>query len=137
MGPHPHLTPLVSGCTVMYHTGMHHIPAEELNKLRERLERERANLEKQLAEHGKKVGGNWEGTPQGFEGNESDETDGADKMEELATNIPLVETLEARLKDVVDALERMEKGGYGHDEKTNEPIPLPRLRANPAARTSI
>ncbi len=116
---------------------MSHIKDDELEKLRRTLLSERANLEKQLAEHGKKVDGNWQGTPKGFEGNEPDEADEADKMEELATNIPLVETLEARLKDVQDALEKIERGTYGHDENTDEPIPLARLRANPSARTSI
>lgn len=116
---------------------MKHMPQEELHTLRAMLLRERTDLEKELGERGRKIGGNWQGTAKGFEGNESDETDEADKMEELATNIPLVETLEARLKDVTDALEKMEKGTYGYDEKTNEPISLPRLRANPAARTSI
>ena len=47
------------------------------------------------------------------------------------------ETLEARLKDVTDALLKMRDGGYGADEKTEKPIPLERLKANPAARTNI
>lgn len=116
---------------------MHHISPDELEELRAALEREHADLEKELPEHGRKVGGNWQGVAKGFEGNEADETDEADKMEELATNIPLVETLETRLKDVLNALQKIEKGTYGLDEKTNEPISLARLRANPAARTII
>ncbi len=46
--------------------------------------------------------------------------DAADTMEELAINVPLVETLEARLKDVTLALARMKTGEYGHDENTGE-----------------
>jgi RNA polymerase-binding transcription factor DksA len=116
---------------------MKHLSKEEISGLRDALENERADLEAQLAEHGKKVNGTWQGTPEGFGENEADETDEADKMEELATNIPLVEQLEAHLRDVVDALAKMEAGTYGVCEKTGEPIPLARLRANPAARTHV
>ncbi len=40
------------------------------------------------------------------------------------------------LKDVKDALRKIEEGRYGIDEKTGKPIPLNRLLANPAARTA-
>lgn len=116
---------------------MDHLSARDLSELRDSLERERANLERELAEHGRKVNGNWQGVAQGFQENEPDETDEADKMEELATNVPLVETLEARLKDVTDASAKMERGTYGVDEKNGKPISLERLKANPAARTNI
>lgn len=116
---------------------MSHISQQELHELREALETERKDLEKSLAEHGRNVGGDWQGTPHGFNVNEADEADEADKMEELATNISLVETLEARFRDVIDALEKMKNGTYGLCEKTGEQIPLARLRANPAARTHV
>jgi RNA polymerase-binding transcription factor DksA len=86
---------------------------------------------------GQKVSGDWQGTAQGFSGKQSDEMDVADTMEELAINVPLVETLEARLKDVALALAHMKTGQYGLDEMTGEPIPIERLRANPAARTTV
>lgn len=116
---------------------MHHIAKQELDELRDTLIAEKATLEAELSEHGKKVNGDWQGTAQGFTGKQSDEMDAGDVMEELAVNVPLVETLEARLKDVVDALARMKTGEYGHDEKTGEPIPIERLLANPAARTTV
>lgn len=116
---------------------MQHISPKDLYEFEDMLEKERAELEAQLAEHGKKTGGNWQGTAQGFEGAESDETDEADSMEELATNVPLVETLETRLRDVADALDRIKNGSYGTDEGSGEPISVERLRANPAARTAL
>lgn len=116
---------------------MHHIEKHELDELRDTLIAEKATLEAELSEHGKKVDGNWQGTAQGFTGKQSDEMDAGDVMEELAVNVPLVETLEARLKDVIDALARMKTGEYGHDEVSGEPIPIERLRANPSARTRV
>ena len=116
---------------------MHHIPKHELDELRETLIAEKATLEAELNEHGKKVDGDWQGTAQGFRGKQSDQMDAGDAMEELSVNVPLVETLEARLKDVVDALARIKNGDYGHDENSGEPIPIERLRANPAARVNV
>ncbi len=40
------------------------------------------------------------------------------------------------LKDVNDALKKIETGKYGIDEETGKPIPKERLMANPAARTA-
>ncbi len=116
---------------------MKHISKEDLDGLRARLEKERMDVVGTLAEHGKKVEGNWQGVAQGFDENAADETDEADKMEELATNVPLVETLEARLKDIDDALAKMAAGTYGLSEDGGEEISIERLRANPAARTNI
>lgn len=116
---------------------MHHLSKNDLEELRDALIAEKATLEAELGEHGKKVNGDWQGTAQGFTGKQADEMDAADTMEELAVNVPLVETLEARLKEVTVALARIKTEEYGHDEVTGEPIPIERLRANPAARTTV
>ena len=118
-------------------SGMQQIPKEELEKLRALLEEEKSDLEEELAEHGKKTGGDWQGAATGFNEPQPDDVDTADKFEELATNVPLVEAWEKRLKDVVDALEKMDNRTYGICEKNGEPIPLKRLQANPAARTHV
>lgn len=117
---------------------MQHLTENQREELHAALDGERIDLEEQLAEHGKKVGGDWTGTPAGFE----DETDGdaddaADRMEELSINVPLVEELESRLKDVKDAIKKMEDNTYGICEKTGKEIPFDRLEANPAARTLV
>src|ERR1700691_2592589 len=113
------------------------IPQEEVEELRAELEAERDSLEDDLASHGRVQSetGEWEGASVGFEGEESDPSDVADQIEELATNVPLVKELEARHTDVTDALEKMDEGIYGLCEECDEPIDIDRLRANPAART--
>jgi len=115
------------------------ISQSELEELRAALEAEKDSLEEELASHGRVLddSGNWEGASDGFEGTESDPNDVADKIEELATNVPLVEELEQKHTDVIDALEKMDQGIYGLCEACNEPISLDRLQAAPSARTCI
>ena len=122
-----------------YTHGMQHIPQESLEELRGALEAEKDSLEEELASHGRVQGetGDWQGASTGFDGEEADPLDVADQIEELATNVPLVEELEARHTDVEEALEKMENGTYGTCEECGEDIPLDRLEANPAARTCI
>lgn len=110
-----------------------------MEELRSALETEKETLEEELAAHGRVLNeaGDWEGSSAGFEGQEADPIDVADQIEELATNVSLVEELEERHRDVVDALEKMDEGVYGICEVSNEPIPVERLRANPGARTKI
>jgi DnaK suppressor protein len=115
---------------------MQHLTEDEIEELKAALVAEKDSLEEELAEHGRKVGDDWVGTPQGFNGNEPDETDAADKMEELTVNVALVEELERRYKEIQAALKRMDDGTYGVTG-SGEPIDIERLRANPAATTNI
>lgn len=118
---------------------MNKISQAELEELREVLEVDKANLEEELSAHGRVQTdtGDWQGASVGFEGEESDPNDVADQIEELATNVPLVEELEDRHLDVTEALEKMDEGVYGLCEVCSEPIPLDRLKANPSARTDM
>ncbi len=118
---------------------MNKIPQAELEELRELLEVDKENLEEELAAHGRvqTETGDWQGSSEGYEGEESDPNDVADQIEELATNVPLVEELEDRHLDVTEALEKMDEGVYGLCEVCSEPIPLDRLRALPSARTDL
>ena len=115
---------------------MSHLTEEQLEELRANLEAEKDSLEEELAEHGRKVGGDWQGTSQS-KGDEADPTDAADNIEELSINVPLVEELEKRHKEIRKALEKMDQGTYGHCEVCREPIDIDRLEANPAATTCI
>ena len=115
---------------------MHHLTEENIEELRAALDGEKALLEEELAEHGKKVGDTWQGTAAGFEENEADDVDEADKMEELGVNVALVEELERRYKEIIAALQRMKDGTYGLTA-SGESIDIDRLRANPAAATNI
>jgi len=112
------------------------INEEQLEELRGSLEAEKDALEEELAEHGKNVGGDWQGSSES-EGEEADSTDVADNIEELVTNVPLVEELEKRYREIIAALTRMKKGTYGKCEVCGEDIIFDRLEANPAARTCV
>lgn len=114
---------------------MQHLSEDELDELRALLGAEKDSLEEELAEHGRKVGDDWQGAAAGE--NEPDQVDTADALEELATNIPLVEELEKRYKEILAAMKRIREGTYGLDANTGEPIDIDRLRANPAATTNI
>jgi RNA polymerase-binding protein DksA len=109
---------------------------EQLEELRGALAAEKDSVEEELAAHGKRAGGGWEGSSES-EGEEADPIDAADNIEELAVNVPLVEDLKKRSKDIDDALEKMDEGTYGLCETCNKPIPFDRLEANAAARTCI
>src|SRR5262245_19100031 len=115
---------------------MRHLSEDELDELRAALNAEKDSLEEELAEHGKKVGDDWQGSAVGFEGEEADPTDRADAIEELSDKIPLVEELEKRYKEINAALKRMEDGTYGV-AANGEPIDIERLQANPAATTNL
>lgn len=115
---------------------MEHLSEEEREELRAALYAEKDSLEEELREHGRNVGGDWQGTAVGFNEQEADDIDAADKMEELAVNVPLVEELEKRHKEIVAALKRMEDGTYGI-APNGDPIDVDRLRANPAATDNI
>lgn len=115
---------------------MQHLSADEIEELKAALEGEKALLEDELTEHGRNVGGDWTGTASGFDANEADTVDAADKLEELSVNVALVEELERRYKEIRAAIERMENGTYGVTA-SGEPIDVERLRANPAATTTI
>ncbi len=107
--------------------------AEEIEELRAMLEAERDSLEEELASYGRVQGegGDWQGSSGG--GMEADPTDAADQIEELVTNVPLVEELEKRHKEVLVAIEKIDGEGYGLCETCGTLIPLDRLEANPAA----
>jgi RNA polymerase-binding transcription factor DksA len=82
------------------------------------------------------VPGDWEPNP--AEGmNEADPNVLADAVEAMAESETVVSTLETELKLVDHALEKFDLGTYGICEVSGEPIEEARLRANPAARTSI
>jgi RNA polymerase-binding transcription factor DksA len=106
--------------------------------MKTRLEEEKARMEGELKNHGRQspATGDWQGGSD-MAVDEADESEVADKVEDTANNVALVEELEARYKEVLNALEKFEKGTYGVCEHSGEAIPAERLEANPAARTCI
>jgi DnaK suppressor protein len=118
---------------------MKHLDNTELEELRDALEVELATIEEELAEHGRvrTDNGQWEAMTTGSDGEEADQTDIADNIEELATNIPLVSEWESRHREVLHAIKLMDTGLYGLCSECGEEIPFDRLEANPAAVTCV
>lgn len=78
----------------------------------------------------------WEATPDTEMLQESDDNDAADRFEDFEERTSMVKTLQERLIDVKNALEKIEQGTYGLCEVCGNPIEADRLEANPAARTN-
>jgi RNA polymerase-binding transcription factor DksA len=77
----------------------------------------------------------WEATPDKEMTGEIDDNDAADRFEDFEGRSGMVNTLQARLSDINNALEKIENGTYGVCEVSGEKIEEARLEANPAART--
>lgn len=107
-----------------------------LTELKSKLLAEKSRLEAELSRMG---------TPTGAEGDYemkfddlgNDPDENATEVEEYVDTVAVEGSLEGRLKDVNDALAKMEVGTYGVCEKTGEMIPIDRLMAYPAARTKV
>ena len=78
----------------------------------------------------------WEPVPDNeFNDRSADPNKAADGVEEYEARTATVKELEASLKDVRDALTKIEEGKFGVCEVSGMPIEADRLEANPAART--
>ena len=116
---------------------MRDFPEETLSDLETALRAEKAALEEELSELGKKTGADlWEASTS-LSDESSDPEDAANHIEGLVTNAPLVKELEARYKNVKEALKKMKSGTYGYCEECSKEIPLDRLDGNAAARTCV
>jgi RNA polymerase-binding transcription factor DksA len=102
------------------------------------LEKELARIEAELKTVGRKNDVNpsdWEATQsdEGVDAAESGEV--ADNMEAMDNNTAVMNQLEVQLRDITDALKKIEAGTYGICEISGEAIEEDRLEANPSART--
>ena len=61
----------------------------------------------------------------------------AEEIEQFENNTATVKELERRLNEVLAAITRIDDETYGVDEVSGEEISIERLRANPAARSSV
>lgn len=112
------------------------LDAAMIAELKDKLLVEKSRLEGELSRIGNPTGveGDYETK---FEDLGNDEDENASEVEEYVDNVAVEGTLETQLKDVNDALAKMEAGNYGICEKTGEAIPVERLQAYPAARTKV
>ncbi len=102
----------------------------------QRLNSRKIHLERELSRFATKTGeGEYKTNFPDDIGTRTDEN--ATEVEEYADKLALEQTLEEQLKDVTDALDKLQNGGYGVCEKTGREIPIERLQAYPAARTVV
>jgi RNA polymerase-binding protein DksA len=110
---------------------------EELRaELKTKLEEEKAKLEDEIGKIAKPTGtsGDFETK---FDEIGTDKDDSATEVEEYTDNLAVETSLESQLKDVIDALKRMEDGTYGICENCHEEIDIERLRIYPSAKVCI
>lgn len=109
----------------------------DFSKYKEKLADEKIVLERELASVGRVNPSNpndWEATPVDME-QEADPNDTATLIEDADESAGILNELEIRYNEVLDALARIEKGTYGVCSVGGEEIEPARLHADPAART--
>jgi DnaK suppressor protein len=116
------------------------IARETLETLRANLEEEKRRLEEELmrfATRDPNVPGDWDTRFPQFEDRPAEIEENAQEIEQYEKLLDVEHTLELRLKEVTDALERIQKGTYGTCAECGKEIPLARLMANPTAATCL
>jgi len=106
-----------------------------LSEMKELLTHEKDRLERELGRFADPTEeeGNYETRFQNI-GREPE--DNAHEVENYQSDLAMERTLESRLQEILDALNRIEMGTYGISEKSGELISENRLRAFPEARTN-
>lgn len=113
------------------------IDKKTLEELKSQLLKEKEELEKNIGRIARPVDkeeGDYETT---FDDIGNDRDDNATEVDQYSDNLSVETTLEKKLQDVIDALERMENGTYGICENCQKEISIERLKANPSAKTCI
>lgn len=109
-----------------------------IDELKEKLEAEKKNIQKELesfASEDPNLKHNWDARyPNREDGDKDDE---ADEVQEYDNMLALEHSLELKLKDVKNALEKIENGTYGICEKCGKKINEERLLACPEAKTCL
>ncbi len=111
---------------------------KDIKHYKEILENEKAHLEKELSSVGRQNPNNpsdWEATVTDLDVLPADENDVADMFEELEENKALINALEEQLRQVNDALLKIDSEKFGICEVCGKEIEEDRLDANPSAKT--
>jgi DnaK suppressor protein len=101
------------------------------------LKEEADRLEHELAEFAKQNPKNIEDYDAKFPNMGDKEDENAEEVATYSTNLTLERTLESSLRDVQQALKRIEKGTYGICKYCNKEIDEKRLRARPASSSCV
>jgi RNA polymerase-binding transcription factor DksA len=113
---------------------------KDLEKYKKLLLTEKETLESEMEEIGVRDpnnSNNWDASTKNMEVDMADENEVADKLEEMEDNNSVISELEVQLKNVNDALYKIDNGTYGNCEVCGKPIEKERLEANPSSRVSI
>lgn len=108
-----------------------------IEEMKEALTKEKADLENNISRIAKPVDKEEGDYETNFNEIGTDREDNATEVGEYSDNLSVEVTLEKRLQEIIEALERIEKGTYGFCENCGKEIGTDRLRANPAATTCI
>jgi len=99
--------------------------------------KEEKRLKDELAEFAKQNPKNVEDYDAKFPNMGDKEDENAEEVASYSTNLTLERSLEASLRDVEKALERIGKGTYGTCKYCNKEIDEKRLRARPSSSSCI
>jgi len=113
------------------------IDKKTLEELKSQLLREKEELEKNISKIARPIDKEEGDYKTNFDDIGSDRDDNATEVDQYSDNLSVENTLEKRLQDIIDAIERMEKGTYGICNNCQKEIDIERLKANPAATTCI
>lgn len=105
---------------------------------RKKLEEEKERLEGELSLIARKdpdSPSDWQALPNEPDVSTADENTVSDGIEEYEENSAIVNTLEARYKDIRSGLDKIKHGVFGTCQVCKKEIESDRLEANPAART--
>lgn len=111
-----------------------------INKFKEKLEKELTLVESELNEIGiKKDNGHvdWVPVPTDMGSDSADSNEVADQIESYEENTAVLKQLEIQYNEIKDALKRIEDGKYGICEVGGEEIAEDRLEANPSSRNCV
>jgi len=108
-----------------------------VKEMEDQLVREGERLKRELAEFSSQNPKNVEDYSAKFPNMGDKEDENAEEVATYSTNLTLERTLEASLRDVEKALERIKKGTYGICKYCNKEIDEKRLRARPASSSCV
>ncbi len=107
----------------------------QINGLKNKLKENKSSLEEMLQRFAKKdtmPEGDWDTIYPKTEGSNMEEM--ADEVEEFSSLIKIEHSLEVKLKNINDALKKIESGNYGICEKCNQEIEYKKLSVIPETK---
>ena len=104
-------------------------------QFKQRLLDEKTRLENDLKELATRDDGTWTVKFPDYGTETAEQETNADEVEEFGADLTLAKQMERELKDISDALKKLENGTYGLWENCGKPIEEKRLEASLSART--